>query len=160
MNRHNGTSQSRGAAQPGTQHLRRQYGGCYARILVVGDDRIRQMAILDSLSILGQHADIASHGLEAVTAACDVRYDLVLVDLRMPAMAGLEDTRQILAASAELDVRQPCIIALATEDMPDVRKKCLDVGMSACLTKPLKLRELADALERWLPQAGGNIELA
>jgi PAS domain S-box-containing protein len=119
------------------------------RILLAEDNLTNQKVALRMLKRLGFEADVAVNGLEAVKAVHEQNYDIILMDVQMPEMDGLEATRQIrteLAAS-----NQPCIIAMTAAVMQLDREKCLEVGMDDFLAKPVRLEDLAQALKRWLP---------
>ena len=119
------------------------------RILIAEDNLTNQKVALRMLNRLGYEADVAFNGLEAVTAVHEQIYDVILMDVQMPEMDGLEATRQIrtdLAAS-----NQPYIIAMTAAVMQLDREKCLEVGMDDFLAKPVRLEDLAEALKRCLP---------
>ena len=77
-------------------------------------------------------------------------FDLVLMDLQMPEMGGLEATAKLRKMSDAGELPRLPIIALTADAMPDIREKCLEAGMDDYLAKPIKSEELAGALERWL----------
>ena len=114
------------------------------RILVVEDNVINQKVALGMLARLSCRADIAADGSEAVEAVCRQHYDVVLMDVQMPIMDGLEATRQI-RARLPLD-RQPHIIALTANALADDRERCLSAGMDDYLSKPLRAAQLVAAL--------------
>jgi CheY-like chemotaxis protein len=101
---------------------------------------------------LGYPADIANNGREAVNAAMAKKYDLVLMDVQMPEMDGLEATRYIRDNIKE----QPIIIATTANAMSDDRQICLTAGMDDYLSKPMKLQDIMGVLEKW----GGKIKTA
>ena len=116
------------------------------RILLVEDNGTNQRVATLMLKTLGYRADIASNGLEAVAAVSRERYDVVLMDIQMPELDGLEATRRI---RAELPAdRQPRIVALTAHALEGEREKCLAAGMDDYLTKPLDRKALAAALVR------------
>lgn len=112
------------------------------RILVAEDHPVNQRLVLLLLHRLGQRADLAGNGLEAVAAVRERPYDVVLMDVRMPELDGLAATRRIRA----LPGPQPWIVAVTAE--PGGRAACLAAGMDDHLTKPLVAAELAQALSR------------
>src|SRR5581483_6811578 len=116
------------------------------RILLAEDTAVNQKVTLGQLARLGYRADLAANGLEVLDALERQRYDLVLMDVQMPEMDGLEATRRV----AERWSRQerPRIVALTANAMADDRDVCLDAGMDDYLAKPIRLDELADALRR------------
>lgn len=123
-----------------------------ARILVAEDDKVNQRVALLMLKKLGLRADIASDGAEALRKYQDGRYDLILMDCSMPEMDGYQATGEIRKLEGP-GARVP-IIALTANALKGDRKKCLDAGMDAYLTKPVNHGELFDALNHWLkPEA-------
>jgi PAS domain S-box-containing protein len=115
-------------------------------ILLAEDNPVNQKVALRYLERLGYRADFVGNGLEALNTLEARSYHLVLMDLQMPEMDGLEASRQIrqrLPAS-----RQPKIIALTANALQGDRELCLDAGMDDYVTKPVKLHEIADAIRR------------
>ncbi|MCW2833028.1 MAG: multi-sensor hybrid histidine kinase, partial [Nocardioides sp.] len=114
------------------------------KVLVVEDNVVNQKVALGMLAKLGCRADVAANGLEALEAVRRQRYDVVLMDVQMPVMDGLEATRQI---RAELpDERQPHVVALTANAMAEDRDRCLSAGMDDYLSKPLRAAQLLAAL--------------
>jgi CheY-like chemotaxis protein len=126
--------------------------GC--RVLVAEDDATSQDIVLLMLDRLGYHADVASDGVEAVSAFQAAIYDVVLMDVRMPRMDGMEAARQI---RADLDpTEQPTIIAMSADTTSQCRQECFRAGMDQHLAKPLRIDDLATLLaSRLHPQ--GNL---
>jgi len=90
--------------------------------------------------------DTVTNGLEAVQAVGAHRYDLVLMDVRMPLLDGIEATRRIRAREAGTDHR--CrIVALTASPTPDITRAALEAGMDGVLGKPVSLDELADVVD-------------
>lgn len=116
------------------------------RILVVEDNPINQRVILALLDRFQQRADVAETGMQAVQACQSQAYDLVLMDLQMPEMDGLEATRQIRQLGLS---KQPYIIALTANAFEEDRQRCLSSGMDDYLSKPLRRQQLSEALERF-----------
>ena len=115
------------------------------RILVAEDHLVNQRVVVLLLQNLGYRADVVSNGAEAFEALRSRPYDLVLMDLQMPVMSGLEATRRI---RAELPDRQGVrIFAMTASALESDRRECLEAGMNGHLTKPLLVDELAHALE-------------
>ena len=96
---------------------------------------------------MGYTADIASNGAEAVAMTAATEYDLVLMDVMMPEMDGLEATR-IIRSRHEL--HQPCIIAITANVMEADRQLCLDSGMDDFVPKPIKPEVLSATISRWI----------
>jgi CheY-like chemotaxis protein len=125
-------------------------GRCHPlRILLAEDNLTNQKVALRMLMRLGYEADVAVNGLEAVKAARGQNYDIILMDVQMPEMDGLEATRQIRMERAASD--QPYIIAMTAAVMQLDREKCLEAGMNDFLAKPTRLEDLTQALKRFLP---------
>jgi signal transduction histidine kinase/ActR/RegA family two-component response regulator len=115
------------------------------RILLVEDNQVNQKLALRLLQKLGNRADVAGNGLEALQAAHRQIYDLVFMDVQMPEMDGLEATRRL---RAELDLsRQPYIIAMTANAMQGDREMCLEAGMDDYISKPVNFSELERTIE-------------
>lgn len=114
------------------------------RVLLAEDNPVGALLARTLLEREGCVVETAANGLEAVQAAGRARYDLILMDMRMPGMDGLEATRAIRAAGD----RTP-IIALTANAFSEDRKACLEAGMNDHLTKPIDTDALRIALGRW-----------
>jgi len=123
------------------------YTDCKVRILLAEDNITNQQVALGILKKLGLSADAVANGYEAIEALKALPYDLVLMDVQMPEMDGLEATRRIRLHSPD---RLP-IIAMTAHAMQGDRKKCIDAGMDDYVTKPISTSALLGVLERWLP---------
>ena len=124
---------------------------CPLRLLVAEDNRINQKVILSMLERLGYTADLVTSGAEALVAVREHSYDVVLMDVQMPDMDGIEATRRIRQRG---ELSQPHIIALTARAMTGEREACLAAGMDEFLTKPVSLSALRAALLR----SGGSSE--
>ncbi len=113
------------------------------KILLAEDNVVNQKVALKILEKLGYHADIANNGQEAVAATLSFDYDIVLMDVQMPMMDGLEASRQI---HLQLGAKAPKIVALTAHAMPEQVSECLKAGMQAHLSKPLRIEELKSVL--------------
>jgi PAS domain S-box-containing protein len=113
-------------------------------ILLAEDNLVNQRVALKMLARLGAHADVVVNGIDVLAAVSAKTYDLILMDLRMPVVDGLEATRRIRARSI---TSQPKIFAITADALPEHRDACLAAGMDGFLAKPLKLEELERALE-------------
>jgi len=120
------------------------------RILVAEDNVINQQVALSFLERLGYLADVAANGLEVLSSLRRQPYDVVLMDVQMPEMDGLEATRRIRKLSpAELAAEaQPRIIAMTANALKEDCDICLAAGMDDYLSKPIQARELVSALKR------------
>ncbi len=126
-------------------------GARNCRVLVADDDATSQDIVMLMLDRLGYRADVASDGAEAVSAFQAAFYDIVLMDVRMPRMDGMEAARQI---RADLDPReQPTIIAMTADTTAQCREECLQAGMDRHLAKPLRIDDLAALLAGPLPRS-------
>jgi len=123
------------------------------RILLAEDNAVNQQVALKLLQRMGYQADVAGDGRQAVDAVAAGEYDLVLMDVQMPEMDGLEATRRIIDESED---RRPRIVALTADAMQDDRRRCLDAGMDDYLTKPIRPAELAEVLEKMAILQNGN----
>jgi signal transduction histidine kinase/DNA-binding response OmpR family regulator len=126
-------------------------------ILLAEDNATNQRVALHILASLGYRADVAGNGLEALTALENQRYDVVLMDIQMPEMDGLEASRQI-AARWPRDER-PYIVAMTANAMAGDRETALAAGMDDYVSKPIHVDELVGALRRSAPQAEGGDEI-
>jgi CheY-like chemotaxis protein len=123
------------------------------RILLAEDNPTNQKLALIILGRLGYKADLAANGREALQALERQPYDVVLMDMQMPEMDGLEATRRIrreLPAS-----RQPHIIAMTANAMQGDREACLAAGMNDYVSKPIRVEELVGALSTSRPLESG-----
>ncbi len=116
------------------------------RILLAEDNIVNQKVALLMLERLGYRADIAANGLEVLAALRIQPYDIILMDVQMPELDGLDATRRI---RAELTAAaQPHIIAMTANAMEGDREKCLMAGMNDYISKPVQVGQLIAALER------------
>ncbi len=113
------------------------------RILLVEDNAINRQVGTRMLESLGYRADVCENGAEAVEAVRRQSYDLILMDIHMPVMDGLEATRRIRAMT---DIAQPRIFAMTASVLDDERQACVDAGMDRHLAKPFRRHELEKAL--------------
>jgi signal transduction histidine kinase/CheY-like chemotaxis protein len=123
------------------------------RVLVAEDNVINQKVAMGFLKKLSLQVDVVSNGVEAIGALTSTPYAVVLMDVQMPEMGGLEATRLIRSEqSPVLNPRIP-IIAMTANAMPEDQQICLDAGMDGYISKPVSPRSLVAILEKWLPQA-------
>jgi CheY-like chemotaxis protein len=114
------------------------------RILLAEDNVVNQKLAMRLLQQMGYRADLASNGIEAVECVERQPYDVVLMDVQMPEMDGLEATREICAKMA--GSQRPRIVAMTANAMQGDREMCLDAGMDDYLTKPIRVEQLVEAL--------------
>jgi PAS domain S-box-containing protein len=124
------------------------------RILVVEDNAVNQQLAMLLVKKLGHGADVASNGLEALEALERDLYDVVLMDVQMPEMDGLEATRRIYQRWPE--GRRPHIIAATANALQEEREACLAAGMDDYLSKPIRMEELVAALSRCSPRGASQ----
>ncbi|MCP4700174.1 MAG: response regulator [Gammaproteobacteria bacterium] len=117
-------------------------------ILLAEDNQTNQKVALLILKRLGYTADVASNGLETVQAVARQTYDCILMDVQMPEMDGMEATRRIRESWRNDSGHPPYIIAMTAHAIQGYREKCLEAGMDDYVTKPVRPKELAAALER------------
>jgi signal transduction histidine kinase len=113
------------------------------KILVVDDSLDNQMLISRILKLLGAEVDLANDGIEAIDRALAQTYDVILMDLQMPRLGGVEATR-ILRGKG---YTRP-IVALTAHGLKEDRQRCLSVGCTDYLTKPIQRTHLVQVLER------------
>ena len=116
------------------------------RILLAEDNVVNQMLARRLLSQMGYHADLAANGIETLEAVERQPYDVVLMDVQMPEMDGLEASRQIVARWPV--GQRPRIVAMTANAMQGDRELCLAAGMDDYLTKPIREDELVSALSK------------
>jgi signal transduction histidine kinase/CheY-like chemotaxis protein/PAS domain-containing protein len=124
------------------------------RILLAEDNITNQKLALRLLDRMGYQADVAANGLEALEALERQVYDVVLMDVQMPEMDGLETTRHIRRDLPE--AHQPHVIAMTANAMQGDREMCLAAGMDDYVSKPIRIEELVGALSKSHPLAGGQ----
>ncbi|MCL4559514.1 MAG: GAF domain-containing protein [Chloroflexi bacterium] len=115
-------------------------------ILLAEDNSFNQKLAIHLLARMGYQADLAANGLEALEALSQQHFDVVLMDVQMPEMDGLEAARQICARWSPQE--RPYIIAMTANAMQGDREECLQAGMDDYISKPIRIEELAAGLER------------
>ena len=113
------------------------------RILLAEDNAVNQKLALRILEQMGYRADVASNGLEAVESIERQKYDVILMDVQMPEMDGLDATREIRKL---LNATQPHIVAMTANAMEGDREMCIAAGMNDYISKPIRVNELVEAL--------------
>jgi CheY-like chemotaxis protein len=114
------------------------------RILLAEDNVVNQKLALRLLSQMGYRADVASNGVEAIESVERQTYDVVLMDVQMPEMDGLEASRRITRRWARNE--RPHIIAMTANAMAGDRELCIKAGMDDYVTKPIRVEALVEAL--------------
>ncbi|MGB3296012.1 MAG: CHASE2 domain-containing protein [Phormidesmis sp.] len=113
-------------------------------ILIAEDNRTNQRVALRLLELLGYRADVVSSGIEVLAAVRRQHYDVILMDMRMPDLDGIETTRRIRQTGQHTDV---WIIAMTANMMAQDRQRCYAAGMNDYLSKPIRRSALARALQ-------------
>ncbi|MPZ46393.1 MAG: response regulator [Betaproteobacteria bacterium] len=125
------------------------------RILLVEDNEVNRRVAVAVLRKLGLEVDAVVDGEEAIECVNAIEYDLILTDMHMPRMDGLEAARVIRAREAGGARRVP-IVAMTANVVAEARSACFDAGMDDFLPKPFLRAQLVNALSRWLPVASGK----
>jgi signal transduction histidine kinase/ActR/RegA family two-component response regulator len=113
------------------------------KILLVEDNQVNQVVALGLLRRLGREADCAPDGRQAIEMVRRKNYDLILMDMQLPGMDGIEATNKI--RSLPID-KQPIIVALTANAMSEDRTRCIEAGMNGFLTKPIRVGQLRELL--------------
>ncbi len=113
------------------------------KILLAEDNTVNQLVALRLLEQMGYRARVAANGRETLEAVERERYDVILMDVQMPEMDGLEATRRIRDLTG---LKQPYIIGLTANAMQGDRETCLNAGMDHYIPKPIRIVELVNAL--------------
>ena len=117
------------------------------RVLLAEDNRVNQKVALLILGKLGYRADVAANGHEVLDAVGRQRYDVILMDVQMPEMDGLEAAATVVKRWPDPNTR-PWIIAVTANAMRGDRERCMAAGMDDYLTKPIRSDDLSSAFER------------
>ena len=122
------------------------------RILVAEDSPVNQKLLVGLLHKLGHQAVLANNGREAVEATESQQLDLILMDIQMPEMDGLEATQIIRERERRTGAHLP-IIAVTAHVLPEDREKCRAAGMDDYVSKPIRFQTLAVTIEKLLPSS-------
>lgn len=130
--------------QKSTSLLNKEFAAAHPlNILVAEDNEINQLLIMKVLDRLGYHPALATTGTDVVRLLTQQYYDVILMDVQLPEMDGLEATRYI----REHHTKQPKIVAMTAGAMVEDREKCYKAGMDSFLSKPIKIEALMDILK-------------
>ncbi len=142
-------------AAPSELHAPRDRGSTAppARILIAEDLPMNQLIVKGMLTAEGHDVVLVENGVQAVAAASDGGFDLILMDMEMPEMDGISATRAI--RQLESPARDIPIIALTANAMLEDAAACTEAGMNDFLSKPIDRKELALKVARWAPQPVG-----
>jgi len=140
------------------RHLPRFSG----RVLLAEDNVTNQEVALGILKKMGLKAHVAANGFEVIKALQTIPYDLILMDVQMPEMDGMEAAREIRRLEREQKNRisaSPAlpIIAMTAGAMPEDRARCMQAGMNDYVAKPVNPENLAKVLQKWLPSQNAQV---
>lgn len=116
-------------------------------VLLAEDNETNIITMVDFLTAKGYRVTVAHNGIEAVGRAVEEKPDIILMDVQMPVIDGLEATRRI---RAEPELSSTPIIALTARAMPGDKERCLAAGVDLYLNKPVRLRRLLKVMEERL----------
>ena len=117
-------------------------------VLLAEDSTVNQRLATAMLERLGHSVTVASTGRQAVEFRLNQPFDLILMDVQMPEMDGLEAARTMRYQEAQTGGRIP-IIAMTGQEMPGDRERCIEAGMDDYLAKPLRAQELSEKISQW-----------
>ncbi|MCB9916652.1 MAG: response regulator [Planctomycetes bacterium] len=120
-------------------------------VLLVEDNPVNRKLALAMLGRLGITPEVAEDGAQALEQLARRRFDVVLMDCQMPVMDGFEATRAIRAGRGGVLQPEVPIVAMTANAMAGDRERCLEIGMSDYVSKPIRKDQLAEALQRWSP---------
>ena len=143
--------------RPSSRDFLPQFGGRATRILLVEDNEINKEVAVELLRAVGLEVLTARDGRDALEKVRAGPVDLVLMDVQMPVMDGMEATREIRKLAGW--ERKP-IVALTAAVFDENRRACLDAGMNDFVSKPVDPAQLYATLARWLPQASAPLSAA
>ncbi len=139
---------SQSAAKKQAEHRNVTLEG--VRVLLAEDNEVNVEVAKRQIELLGCVVEVASNGRKAVEMSAEGGFDVVLMDVQMPEMDGLEATRTIRKREEGGDLRLP-IIALTATAFAEDKKACEEAGMDSFLSKPFKREELERLLKHWAP---------
>ncbi|OPZ06672.1 MAG: Aerobic respiration control sensor protein ArcB [candidate division BRC1 bacterium ADurb.BinA364] len=132
----------------------------HARILLVEDNETNRAILMAMLEKIGCEAEAALSGADALEALSQRPFDLVLMDVQMPGLDGIETTRAIRRRAAGSVACNVPVVALTAHAMPGDRERCLEAGMNDYLAKPVRIDDLAQTLARHCSGAGASAAAA
>jgi PAS domain S-box-containing protein len=147
-----GATNSQSRAHSSTAPSAVPLSGVKGHILLAEDNAINRTVALGTLAKLGLSADVAYNGADALEALQSNSYDLILMDVQMPVMDGIEATKQIRASTSSAFDAQIPVIAVTAHARESDRQECLAAGMSDYISKPINLAALTEVVLRWLPK--------
>jgi two-component system sensor histidine kinase/response regulator len=126
------------------------------RVLLAEDNEINILLAKTLLEGAGYHVECAVNGAEAVRAATERRFDLILMDMQMPVLDGLQATRQIRALAGEAG--SPPIVAMTANAMQSAWEACRDAGMDGYVTKPIELEAFLTMVATFAPMNESSLD--
>jgi CheY-like chemotaxis protein/HPt (histidine-containing phosphotransfer) domain-containing protein len=147
-----GTNAAQQAQPLVTYHTIREMRRGAVRILLAEDNITNQQVAVGILKKLGLRADAVANGAEAVKALETLPYDMVLMDVQMPEMDGIEATHEIRNPRSAVRNHRIPIIAMTAHALQGDRERCIEAGMNDYVSKPISPQALAEALDKWLPK--------
>ena len=135
-----------------TRHYVRELRRYHAHVLLAEDNTVNQQVAVGMLQKMGVSVNVVNNGREALAALAKHAYDLVLMDVQMPEMDGLEASRQIRKSTSRIDDPNVPIIAMTAHITKEARDACMEATMNDYISKPLDPGALADVLKKWLPE--------
>ena len=142
VNIFNATTEKKEAVNKFSDEFSKEYP---LRILVAEDNPVNQKIAVKILTKLGYEPALAENGKEALEMVSNDQFDMILMDVQMPEMDGLEATRMIRTCLET----QPVIIAMTANVMQGDRDACMQAGMDDYMSKPIDLKELLSQIEKW-----------
>jgi two-component system sensor histidine kinase/response regulator len=120
------------------------------RVLIVEDNIINQKLVLRMIEKFGFQADIAGNGKEALKTLERFHYHIILMDVQMPEMDGIDATKKIRDPTSHVTDHEIPIIAMTAHAMKGDKERCLDAGMNDYVSKPIQPQELLNTIEKYL----------
>jgi two-component system sensor histidine kinase/response regulator len=127
------------------------------RILIAEDNPVNQLLLTRLLEKRGHSVKVAANGRLALESAAKVSYDLLLMDVQMPEMDGMEATR-VLRERESKTATHLTVIGVTAHAMAGDRERCLQAGMDGYLTKPIRPTELGELLDRLVAARGPKLQ--
>ena len=123
------------------------------KILLVEDNLLNQKVVMFNLKRFNYDITAVTNGLDAIKTVKENQYDLILMDLMLPEMSGIEITIEIRKFEKERGVENPVpIIALTANTLDNDREKCMQVGMNEYLSKPFTSEQLIKKIQKFIQQ--------
>jgi CheY-like chemotaxis protein len=117
------------------------------KVLIAEDDLVNQKIVQKMVESLGHDASVVSNGLQAVEACKKDKFDVVLMDMQMPVLNGIDATKKIRQYEQENDQRKIPILALTANALAQHKKMCFEAGMTGYFTKPVTMNSIEEMLK-------------